>query len=216
MPAEQLSLVDRAAYSATFDPNFSSLRRTELGFDGWVDYAPRWLDGHSILFDRLRREGTWSSGRRLMYERFVDVPRLLGDLPQGSRPAVVDAMAEVLSARYGARFDAVSLALYRDGADSVAYHQDKGLQDMPESTLAIVSVGEPRSFRLRPLGGGASLAFRCGWGDLLVMGGTCQRHWEHGVPKARQAGPRMSIMFRCSTDWPSRVPPGSLRVDSAV
>ncbi len=62
--------------------------------------------------------------------------------------------------------------------------------------MAIVSLGEPRPFRLRPTGGGASVGFELGAGDLLVMGGTCQRTWQHSVPKARHAGPRLSLSFR--------------------
>ena len=62
--------------------------------------------------------------------------------------------------------------------------------------MAIVSLGAPRRFLLRPAGGGTSRAFDLGWGDLLVMGGTCQRTWEHAVPKMASAKPRMSVQFR--------------------
>ncbi len=62
--------------------------------------------------------------------------------------------------------------------------------------MAIVSIGERRPFRLRPKGGGPSIGYDLGRGDLLVMGGTCQRTWDHGVPKVARAGPRMSLTFR--------------------
>ena len=70
--------------------------------------------------------------------------------------------------------------------------------------VAIVSLGTPRALLLRPRRvkrdgevGGPSLRFEVGHGDLLVMGGSCQRTWEHAVPKTTQAaGPRISVQFR--------------------
>jgi alkylated DNA repair dioxygenase AlkB len=63
--------------------------------------------------------------------------------------------------------------------------------------VAIVSFGSPRALMLRPRGGGSSLRFPLGHGDLIVMGGSCQRTWEHAIPKtARAVGPRVSVQFR--------------------
>jgi alkylated DNA repair dioxygenase AlkB len=63
--------------------------------------------------------------------------------------------------------------------------------------VAIVSFGSPRALMLRPRGGGESLRFPVGHGDLLVMGGSCQRTWEHAIPKtAKPVGPRISVQFR--------------------
>jgi alkylated DNA repair dioxygenase AlkB len=63
--------------------------------------------------------------------------------------------------------------------------------------VAILSVGSARTLALRPRGGGASLRFPLGHGDLVVMGGSCQRTWEHAIPKtAKAVGPRVSIQFR--------------------
>jgi alkylated DNA repair dioxygenase AlkB len=60
-----------------------------------------------------------------------------------------------------------------------------------------VSLGAPRALRLRPRGGGSGLRYDLGHGDLLVMGGSCQRTWEHAIPKtARPVGPRISVQFR--------------------
>ena len=70
--------------------------------------------------------------------------------------------------------------------------------------MAIVSLGGPRRFLLRPAGGGHSRSFTLASGDLLVMGGLCQHRWEHSVPKVAAAPPRMSITFRNTTglgDW---------------
>lgn len=200
MGAIQLSLLERAPPAPKFDPAFEGLRRIDLGAGAWVDYAPRWLLGDTQVYDALLERSEWSEGRRLMYERFVDVPRLMGTLPEDGGHPIVERIAEVLSQRYDARFDALSVALYRNGRDSVAWHRDKGLRDQPESTLALVSLGEPRPFRLRPVGGGTSTGFRCGWGDLVVLGGTIQQHWEHAVPKVAHAPPRMVLMLRCTRD----------------
>lgn len=53
---------------------------------------------------------------------------------------------------------------------------------------------------MRPTGGGTSLGLQLGWGDLLVMGGSCQRTYQHAVPKVARADPRIAIMFR--PVWP--------------
>ena len=65
-----------------------------------------------------------------------------------------------------------------------------------EPIVALVSLGEPRKFLLRPRGGGKSRAFHLGGGDLLVTGGRTQRAWEHSVPKVAQAGLRISVAYR--------------------
>jgi alkylated DNA repair dioxygenase AlkB len=90
----------------------------------------------------------------------------------------------------------VSLGYYRNGEESVAWHGDYVARKLPTAQVATISVGEPRRFLLRPKGGGRSLALRLGWGDLLVMGGSCQRTFEHSIPKVAHAGPRIAIMLR--------------------
>jgi alkylated DNA repair dioxygenase AlkB len=136
-----------------------------------------------------------------MYDRIVAVPRLLASVPEdGPGHPLLDAMRAALHTRYGAEVGAASLALYRDGRDSVAWHRDRPYKDLPESLVAVVSLGGGvRKFMLRPFGGGPSHAIRVGLGDLVVMGGTCQRSFEHCVPKTRAAEPRIAIMLR----WPS-------------
>jgi len=127
----------------------------------------------------------------------VDTPRLIASLPgDGSgHPLLVD-IAAALSRRYRESMDRVTLALYRDGDDSVALHGDTVARDMEEALVATVSLGAPRRFLLKPAAGGRSISFALGGGDLLVMGGSCQRTWRHGIPKAAQAGPRIAVMFR--------------------
>jgi alkylated DNA repair dioxygenase AlkB len=198
----QLSLLDRSDREVPeVDAGMSDRRRIVLDSteDGtaWVDFVPGWVRGHNQVFETLRDSTRWQADRRRMYERWVDVPRRTATLPEdGPGHPLVFAMANILAARYGRALPSITVALYRDGRDSVAWHRDKGLRDQPESLMAIVSLGQPRRFLLRPLGGGASRCLTLGWGDLLVMGGTIQRTWEHSVPKVRATDPRMSIMFR--------------------
>jgi alkylated DNA repair dioxygenase AlkB len=105
-------------------------------------------------------------------------------------------MRVALSERYEVEFTSVRANLYRDGRDSVAWHGDRVARDLPNAFVAIVSLGGRRRFLLRPKGGGRSVRFDPGPGDLLVMGGSCQRDWQHTVPKVAAAQPRISLTFR--------------------
>jgi alkylated DNA repair dioxygenase AlkB len=129
----------------------------------------------------------------------VAVPRLIAGLPKdGPGHPALEEMRAALNARYGTAFPRTGMALYRDGNDSVAWHGDYVARELPvDALVATVSLGAPRRFLLRPAeGGGPSIAYSLGWGDLIVMGGSCQRTWRHSVPKVRHAQPRMAIMFR--------------------
>jgi alkylated DNA repair dioxygenase AlkB len=187
----QLGLFGKSEIPA-IDASFAGLTRTELEPGAWFDHAQGWLRGHQCLFDVLVSSMRWRSERREMYTRVVDVPRLYALVPEDG------AGRRTLSARYGEQFERVSLAHYRDGRDSVAWHGDTVARELQNAVVATVSVGAPRRFLLRPKAGGHSLALSLGWGDLLVMGGSCQRTWQHSVPKVVNAGPRIAIMFRPS------------------
>jgi alkylated DNA repair dioxygenase AlkB len=182
-----------------------TVQRTRLDHGAWLDLRPGWVSGADALFDVLAETVPWRAERRQMYDRVVDVPRLLKFYDENEllpAPVLSDAR-ERLTAHYGEElgepFRTAGLCLYRDGADSVAWHGDRTGRGSREDTMvAIVSIGAPRSLLLRPRGGGGpTLRHDVGHGDLLVMGGSCQRTWEHAVPKtARPAGPRISIQFR--------------------
>ena len=180
-----------------FDPAFARLQRIELGDGAWLDFSPEWLRGHERLFDTLLGSLHFRSGSRTMYDRKVEVPRVHAQLPQdGPVPAVLRGIQSALGKRYGQVFERISVALYRDGRDSVAFHGDYVARKLPEALVASVSLGAPRRFLLRKAGGGPSTALSLGTGDLLVMGGTTQRTHQHAVPKVAHAGPRMAVMFR--------------------
>ena len=227
--------------------------RVPLRSGAWIDVQRGWLAGSAPLFARLAEAVPWRAERRRMYDRTVDVPRLLcfyGEREPLPDPAL-DACRDALNAHYapepGARAEArapvsglrregardgrltdegrnrglgraaasgtsrasagnterfvtAGLCFYRDGRDSVAWHGDTIGRGATEDTMvAILSLGEARPLLLRPRGGGSGETRRyvLGHGDLLVMGGSCQRTWEHAVPKsARPTGPRISVQFR--------------------
>ena len=124
-------------------------------------------------------------------------PRLFGSIPHdGPGHPILFEIKDALSKHYGESYDRISVAYYRDGRDSVAWHGDRvGERDC---VIPILSVGGPRRFLLKRKGDKSSHVFNVGWGDLLVMGGTCQRTCMHSVPKVAHAEPRMAIMFRQS------------------
>ncbi|MGH3279418.1 MAG: alpha-ketoglutarate-dependent dioxygenase AlkB [Trebonia sp.] len=178
--------------------------RVPLAAGAWIDVQRGWLTGAAALFARLAGSVPWRAERRRMYDRTVDVPRLLcfyGENEPLPHPAL-DACRDALSAHYagelGEPFVTAGLCFYRDGRDSVAWHGDRTGRGATQNTIvAIVSLGEARPLLLRLAGGGPALRYNLGHGDLFVMGGSCQRTWEHTVPKsARPAGPRISVQFR--------------------
>jgi alkylated DNA repair dioxygenase AlkB len=144
----------------------------------------------------------WAQRERRMYDGMVTEPRLtawwsLSDGVKGIPPILV-TVRDFLAGRYGVDFDSIGCNLYRDGADSVAWHGDTVRKTMAEPVVGILSLGEPRPLLLRPTGGGRSVRYLLGAGDLFVMGGTCQHTWQHSVPKVKSAGPRLSVTFRHS------------------
>jgi len=185
-----------SAPSIAFDAGFATLVRHDIGLGAWVDHVPAWVSNHDALFDELEKSLAWKSEKRRMYDRTVEVPRLLASVPR--EHAVIEAMRVALSTKYGEEFVRTTAALYRDGKDSVAYHGDTTARDMVSAIVATVSLGQPRRFLLKPTEGGRTHSFPAGRGDLIVMGGTCQRTWRHAVPKVAHAGPRIALMFRPS------------------
>jgi alkylated DNA repair dioxygenase AlkB len=183
-----------------FDRSYARLTRVRLDPRSWVDFAPGWVGGSDALFEQIVRARSWGQRTRRMYDKRVVEPRLTApwSLRSGAplEPAILDEMRRALSARYGVEFDSVGFNYYRDGDDSVAWHGDRIRKEVEEPVVALVSLGEPRKFLLRPRGGGASIAYQLGRGDLLVTGGRTQRDWEHSVPKVARAGPRISLAFR--------------------
>ncbi|GAB7051839.1 alpha-ketoglutarate-dependent dioxygenase AlkB [Catenuloplanes indicus] len=202
--SHQPSLLDMASGSGPALGDLRDAVRHPLTRGAWVDHLPGWVSGSDAVLDTLLGDIGWRADRVRMYEREVDVPRLLRWFGEGEplpHPLLTDARTR-LTAHYarelGEPFTTAGMCLYRDGRDSVAWHGDtKGRSAASDTMVAIVSFGSPRTLMLRPRGGGESLRFPLGHGDLIVMGGSCQRTWEHAIPKtARPVGPRVSVQFR--------------------
>lgn len=188
---------------------FDQADRRELGGGAWLEVRSGWLSQDGVaddgLFAELRDTIPWRAERRQMYDRVLDVPRLVSfhhlvdEAPPHPRlKQLRRRLNDTYAGELGEPFVTAGLCLYRDGSDSVAWHGDNVGRSRTEDTMvAIVGLGATRVFALRPRGGGPSLRLRHGHGDLLVMGGSCQRTWEHAIPKtARAVGPRISIQFR--------------------
>ena len=188
------------AAEVTFDASYARLDRIHLDGRCWVDFAPGWVSGSDAVFEQVLASRKWGQRTRQMYEKRVREPRLTApwSLRSGAplEPRILEDLRRSLSERYGVVFDTIGFNLYRDGQDSVAWHGDRIRKEVEDPIVALVSLGEPRTFLLRPRGGGSSRLFRLGHGDLLVTGGKTQRTWEHSVPKVARAGPRISLAFR--------------------
>ncbi len=183
--------------------SFAGLTRRDLGSGAWVDVIPSWLPAADEVFATVRAAVPWRTERRKMYDSLVDIPRLLytymigEELPHPLLREAREALTEHYLPELGEPFRTAGCCYYRDGRDSVAWHGDTiGRGSTHDTMVAIVSLGDARKLALRPRGGGGSICITMGHGDLVVMGGSCQRTWEHAVPKVAHAGPRISVQFR--------------------
>lgn len=182
-PTGDTVLVDddrgRIAYTADFVP---------------VELADAW-------FVELRDTVPWQSQRRRMYDRDVDVPRLLAHFPlppDGRAPEAIRAAAARVLAATGVPFTSVGLNFYRDGRDSVAPHNDHLDEIAPGFPIALLSLGATRRMTIRAKEAPRrTLHVDLAAGRLLMMGYATQLHYTHGVPKTGEpVGPRISLAFR--------------------
>ncbi len=196
----QTSLLTLTREPPSVDPGFAGARRTALSRGAWVDHVGAWVRGADDLLADVLTRASWRQRVVTMHGRLVAEPRLhawFGTDPHDPTVSpVLGAIADALHTRYGREFTHLGAALYRDGRDSVAWHGDRIPHEVVDPMVAIVSLGERRVLRMRPKGGGPSQPFALHGGDLLVMGGTSQRTWEHSVPKTASSGPRLSVQFR--------------------
>jgi alkylated DNA repair dioxygenase AlkB len=173
--------------------------RTRLAHGSWIDVARGWLHGGDDLLDALVASVPWRQGRRRMYDRVLDDPRVscwyAADAPLPH--PVLDEARRALEHRYSVSLATLGLNHYRDGRDSVAFHADRELRHLDDTIVAVLTLGARRPFLVRPKHGGRSVDLAPASGDLLVMGGACQLHYEHAVPKVARAGPRISATWRC-------------------
>ena len=176
--------------------------------EGGIRYRPGVVDAATATrwFEALREGVDWQSERRPMYDRVVDVPRLLGGFALDGSEPMPDALneaAELTRQALGVVFTHVGLNYYRDGRDSVAPHNDKLHSIVPGHPIALLSLGATRRMDIREKEPATEGARRRSWridlepGSLLVMSHASQKHFDHGIPKvAAPVGPRISLAFR--------------------
>ena len=185
--------------------------RLWLDETAWVDVARGWLPDADQVLEEVLAQADWQQGRSWRYEKWVDEPRLTAwGGAAGEHPALVEATRR-LERAYSVTFGAYALAQYRNGFDGQGFHRDDDMKWTENTLIALVTLGAQRPWFLRPRSHrnqhglenrGATHDLRPAAGDLMVMGGTCQRDWEHSVPQQRdrRVGIRISVQWR----WTSR------------
>lgn len=185
---------------------FSRVRRQELDAWSWVEHFTGWLGSPDALFTALAEQAAWEQRDRWMFTGVVIEPRLTAVLDSIARAGMpeLQRVAADISRHYGLTFDSAWMNLYRNHDDSTGWHADRPVDQLPTAVVPVLSLGAARRFLMRPREGGKSTVFHVETGDLLVMGGRCQRDWLHMVPKETQlAGARISVNFGSSEQRPT-------------
>lgn len=194
---------DDGVDEARVDATFANAHRVQLDAHSWVEQVPGWFTGAGPLFDELARTARWEQRRRRMYGRWVLEPRLTAEHRDlSAAPPALQTMAQALTAHYGVTYDRLWLNLYRHHRDSTGWHGDGASTRRREAVVPVLSLGAARRFLVRPARGGPSTTFHPVAGDLIVMGGRCQRDWRHCVPKqTTPSGPRISVNFAATSQF---------------
>jgi alkylated DNA repair dioxygenase AlkB len=187
-----------------FQPGLFGLEPVSIIHDdeGGIRYLPGSISVVEAArwFEALRHDALWAERKRMMYEREVDVPRLMAAYSRSDNlpPSLTQAF-DAVRTLIGAPFTHVGLNLYRNGNDSVAPHSDKTERLVPRQPIAILSLGAPRRMVIRSKSGkGRALKVTLEAGSVLLMSYASQFTHEHGIPKtADLQSPRISLAFRC-------------------
>jgi len=189
------------------------VERIDLDAGSWVELVRGFVREPQVEYQTLLDELPWAQTEVLRYDRYVPENRLGTALRADSRPLLRQTDLH-LQSRYHVAFEGVAALLYRDGNDFQGLHSDRAMRWLDDTLIAIVVLGERRPFVLRPrtdwVAAAASrvpagehpddIVLLPGEGDLLVMGGACQRDWLHGVAAACTSEGRISLTWR----WTSR------------
>lgn len=159
-----------------------------------AELADRW-------FAELEAGVAWTSERRPMYDRIVDVPRLLAGYRIDAIPDALPVLHEIttqVATVIDAPFNSIGLNFYRHGNDSVAMHNDKLHSLDPGQPIAIVSLGAARRMDIRAKAAPRkTFKIELEPGSLLTMSHDSQLNYEHGIPKTRlPVGRRISVVYR--------------------
>ena len=187
---------------------FAADSRTVIVDDdtGTIVYVPAVfsLQESDLLFSRLQEEIPWRADRRWMYDREVDVPRLVAHYEGAPFPPALEEIRRRVEPYTGVQIERIGLNFYRDERDSVAWHNDRIADYGTAPTIALASFGAARRMLLRtkpsaPRKRTARIDLEPG--SLLLMQGPSQVFWEHTIPKERRAlGPRISVALRRKSD----------------
>lgn len=188
------------------------VRRVPLDDASWVDVVDRFVPSASDWFASLRDGVNWQQAEVLRYDRYVSERRLVAGLGAHTLPLLRQTDLH-LNATYRQSLEGVAAILYRNGDDFQGLHSDREMRWLDDTLIAIVVLGQRRPFVIRrraplaevvervPAGADSTdIVLMPGEGDMLVMGGACQRDWLHGVPAADTENPRISLTWR----WTSR------------
>jgi alkylated DNA repair dioxygenase AlkB len=197
-PADVVDREPTGGEGITIDAGFGSAERIELDETSWIEHVPGWLTGDGELMHLLMTGADWEQRSRWMYDRRVQEPRLTAEYPviaEAPHP-ILQQIADGLSDHYGIRYARLWMNWYRDNNDGTSWHADRPVDKLPEIVIPVLSLGATRKFLIKPNGGGRSVPIVTNGGDLVVMGGRCQKDYKHSVPKQRAAtGPRLSLNF---------------------
>jgi alkylated DNA repair dioxygenase AlkB len=188
------------------------VHRTQLDAHSWVELVAGFVRDPTSSFDEVERSTTWHQNEVLRYDSYVPERRLSAGLRSESMPLLRQTELH-LEATYRERMSGVAAILYRDGEDFQGLHSDREMRWLDDTLIAIVVLGQRRPFVIRrraplaevieriPSGTAPDdLVLMPGEGDLLVMGGACQREWLHGIPATETSRPRISLTWR----WTSK------------
>lgn len=188
------------------------MRRVDLGEGSWVDVVEGFVRDPDETFTSFHESTPWTQTEVLRYDQYVPERRLGAGL-RADRSPLLRQTEMHLRSTYRVPLDGVAALLYRTGEDFQGLHSDREMRWLDDTMIAIVVLGQRRPFVFRrraplaevvervPAGAAADdLVLLPGEGDLLVMGGACQRDWLHGVPAADTPNARISLTWR----WTSR------------
>jgi alkylated DNA repair dioxygenase AlkB len=197
-PRPEFDLDRTGGLRVAVDRTWSTATRIQLDATSWVDHVPGWLAGDDELLRLLVERADWAQRSRWMYTRVVREPRLTAEYPviADAPHPVLHHVAGALAAHYGQPYTRLWLNWYRDHEDGTGWHADRPANQLDTTIIPVLSLGASRRFLIRPADGGPSTPITTRGGDLVVMGGRCQKDYRHMVPKQKTpAGPRLSLNF---------------------
>lgn len=193
---------DEAETPAINEAAFDASTDHPLDEHSWITHVPGLLTGHNRLLAELATLDVWEQRQRWMFDRKVEEPRLTGEyVDLTTAPALLAELAVTLGEQLGVPYDRIWMNWYRDHQDGTGWHADRPAHKAPTAIVPVLSLGAPRRFLVRRIGGRPSTVFTPAGGHLIIMKGRCQRDWQHCVLKEKVlAGPRMSLNFSSLTE----------------